>query len=81
MYLQLEEEARSLQKKIQTIENDLDQTQEQLTQANTKIEEKDKALETVSDIFTIFILWVNGIKKTIQFFMGELQSVSIGGGL
>ncbi|KAF5302723.1 hypothetical protein FQR65_LT08465 [Abscondita terminalis] len=41
-----EEEARALQKKIQTIENDLDQTQEQLTQINTKLEEKEKALQT-----------------------------------
>jgi tropomyosin-1 len=45
---QAEEEARSLQKKIQTIENELDQTQEQLTAVNTKLEEKDKALQNVS---------------------------------
>ncbi|VEN38738.1 unnamed protein product, partial [Callosobruchus maculatus] len=43
----LEEEARSLQKKIQAIENDLDQTQEQLTQVNGKLEEKEKALQNV----------------------------------
>ncbi|XP_031331895.1 uncharacterized protein LOC116162420 [Photinus pyralis] len=43
-----EEEARALQKKIQTIENDLDQTGEQLTQINAKLEEKEKALQTVS---------------------------------
>ncbi|KAF7281650.1 hypothetical protein GWI33_004502 [Rhynchophorus ferrugineus] len=43
-----EEEARSLQKKIQTIENDLDQTQEQLTQVMGKLEEKEKALQNVS---------------------------------
>ncbi|KAJ8884002.1 hypothetical protein PR048_015858, partial [Dryococelus australis] len=41
-----EEEARSLQKKIQTIENELDQTQESLGQVNAKLEEKDKALQT-----------------------------------
>lgn len=46
--LQAEEEARSLQKKIQTIENDLDQTQEQLTQVLGKLEEKEKALQNVS---------------------------------
>lgn len=46
--VQAEEEARSLQKKIQTIENDLDQTQEQLTQVLGKLEEKEKALQNVS---------------------------------
>lgn len=46
--MQAEEEARSLQKKIQTIENDLDQTQEQLTQVLGKLEEKEKALQNVS---------------------------------
>lgn len=45
---QAEEEARSLQKKIQTIENELDQTQEQLTQVMGKLEEKEKALQNVS---------------------------------
>nr|CAD7423152.1 unnamed protein product [Timema monikensis] len=40
-----EEEARALQKKIQQIENDLDQTQEQLGAVNTKLEDKDKALQ------------------------------------
>ncbi|KPJ16231.1 Tropomyosin-2 [Papilio machaon] len=40
-----EEEARQLQKKIQTIENDLDQTQEGLMQVNAKLEEKEKALQ------------------------------------
>lgn len=45
---QAEEEARNLQKKIQTVENDLDQTQEALTQVNTKLEEKNKALQNVS---------------------------------
>lgn len=43
-----EEEARALQKKIQTIENELDQTQEALMQVNAKLEEKDKALQNVS---------------------------------
>lgn len=46
--MQAEEEARSLQKKIQQIENELDQTQEQLMQVNAKLEEKDKALQNVS---------------------------------
>lgn len=46
---QAEEEARALQKKIQTIENDLDQTQEALMQVNAKLEEKDKALQNVSN--------------------------------
>lgn len=48
LHAQAEEEARSLQKKIQTIENELDQTQEALMQVNTKLEEKDKALQNVS---------------------------------
>ena len=39
---------RALQKKIQQIENELDQVQESLTQATTKLEEKEKALQTVS---------------------------------
>ncbi|RWS28428.1 hypothetical protein B4U80_00621 [Leptotrombidium deliense] len=43
-----EEEVRALQKKIQQVENELDQVQEQLTAANTKLEEKDKALQNVS---------------------------------
>jgi tropomyosin 1 len=50
-----EEEARTLQKKIQTIENDLDQTQEQETLVNGKLEEKEKALQNVST-FHCFIL-------------------------
>lgn len=45
---QAEEEARSLQKKIQAIENDLDQTQEALMQVNAKLDEKDKSLQIVS---------------------------------
>lgn len=52
--MQLEEEARSLQKKIQTIENDLDQTQEQLTQVNAKLDEKEKALQNVSFFFIFY---------------------------
>ncbi|KAF4514031.1 UNVERIFIED_CONTAM: hypothetical protein B566_EDAN018694 [Ephemera danica] len=44
---QAEEEARSLQKKIQTIENELDQTQEQLMQVTAKLEDKDKALQNL----------------------------------
>jgi hypothetical protein len=48
IFVQAEEEARSLQKKIQQIENDLDQTMEQLMQVNAKLDEKDKALQNVS---------------------------------
>jgi tropomyosin 1 len=54
--VQAEEEARSLQKKIQTIENDLDQTQEGLMQVNAKLEEKDKALQNVSTILAFHLL-------------------------
>lgn len=43
-----EEESRAFQKKMQTIENELDQTQEQLAQAMTTLEEKNKGLQTVS---------------------------------
>lgn len=50
---QAEEEARALQKKIQTIENELDQTQEALMQVNAKLEEKDKALQNVSQANTV----------------------------
>lgn len=46
--LKAEEEVRALQKKIQQVENELDQVQEQLTAANVKLEEKDKALQNVS---------------------------------
>ena len=45
---QSEEEVRALQKKMQQLENDLDQAQEQLLAANAKLEEKDKALQNVS---------------------------------
>lgn len=45
---QSEEEVRALQKKMQQLENDLDQAQENLLAANSKLEEKDKALQTVS---------------------------------
>lgn len=51
VFSQAEEEARSLQKKIQTVENDLDQTQEALMQVNTKLEEKNKALQNVSPFY------------------------------
>lgn len=53
---QAEEEARSLQKKIQTVENDLDQTQEALMQVNAKLEEKNKSLQNVSWIILGSIL-------------------------
>lgn len=43
-----EEEVRNLQKKIQQIENEFDTCQEQLMAANTKLEEKEKALQNVS---------------------------------
>lgn len=49
--MQAEEEVRALQKKMQQLENDLDQAQEQLLAANAKLEEKDKALQNVSPIF------------------------------
>ena len=46
---------RALQKKMQQLENDLDQAQEQLLAANAKLEEKDKALQNVSlENFTCF---------------------------
>ena len=39
---------RELQKKMQQLENDLDQTQEKLMNANQRLEEKEKALQNVS---------------------------------
>jgi TolA-binding protein len=62
-----EEEARTLQKKIQTIENDLDQTQEQETAVNGKLEEKEKALQNVSDesfLSNFFLIAGNFSKAT-----------------
>lgn len=56
-HLQAEEEARSLQKKIQTVENELDQTQEALTQVNAKLDEKNKALQNVSTPFFSYFIW------------------------
>jgi tropomyosin-1 len=53
--VQAEEEARSLQKKIQLIENDLDQTMEQLMQVNAKLDEKDKALQNVSFVHVMLM--------------------------
>jgi septal ring factor EnvC (AmiA/AmiB activator) len=47
-HLQAEEEVRALQKKIQAVENELDQVQENLGNANSKLDEKDKALQIVS---------------------------------
>ena len=38
---------------MQQLENDLDQVQEQLLKANTQLEEKDKALQNVSEAFSI----------------------------
>ena len=46
--MQAEEEVRELQKKMQQLENDLDQTQEKLMNANQRLEEKEKALQNVS---------------------------------
>lgn len=54
-----EEEARALQKKIQTIENELDQTQEALMQVNAKLEEKDKALQNVSTHYSYLLGYWN----------------------
>jgi septal ring factor EnvC (AmiA/AmiB activator) len=56
IFVQAEEEARSLQKKIQQIENDLDQTMEQLMQVNAKLDEKDKALQNVSYMHIVHLL-------------------------
>lgn len=50
--IQAEEEVRDLQKKMQQLENDLDQTQEKLMNANTRLEEKEKALLNVSHLQT-----------------------------
>ena len=49
---------RELQKKMQQLENDLDQTQEKLMNANQRLEEKEKALQNVSQrrLATILIL-------------------------
>ncbi len=57
--VQAEEEVRDLQKKMQQLENDLDQTQEKLMAANQRLEEKEKALQNVSHSFqtTIFIFF------------------------
>lgn len=52
--LEAEEEVRALQKKIQQVENELDQVQENLGNANSKLDEKDKALQVVSLAFFIF---------------------------
>jgi hypothetical protein len=38
---------------MQQLENDLDQAQENLLAANSKLEEKDKALQTVSSLYEI----------------------------
>ena len=48
--LKAEEEVRELQKKMQQLENDLDQTQEKLMNANQRLEEKEKALQNVSTL-------------------------------
>lgn len=51
---QLEEELRDTQKKMMQTENDLDKVQEDLTAANTKLEEKEKTVQEVSGIFSSF---------------------------
>lgn len=83
MTQQTEEEARQLQKKIQTVENELDSTQEALTQVNTKLEEKNKALQNVSIPIQFFhldllIFYTRNVKvlnikklKEIQVSIGE----------
>jgi len=52
---------RALQKKMQQLENDLDQAQEQLLAANAKLEEKDKALQNVSHPHIIFSFFLTPI--------------------
>ena len=54
--LKAEEEVRELQKKMQQLENDLDQTQEKLMNANQRLEEKEKALQNVSTQCGLFRL-------------------------
>ncbi|KAG5682089.1 hypothetical protein PVAND_011468 [Polypedilum vanderplanki] len=61
-----EEEARTLQKKIQTIENDLDQTQEQETLVNGKLEEKEKALQNIEKKYVIKKFSPNGINTMTE---------------
>lgn len=62
-----EEEARGLQKKIQTVENDLDQTQEALMQVNAKLEEKNKNLQNVSrSLVGCELLWVGGFYVVVH---------------
>ena len=51
--LKAEEEVRELQKKMQQLENDLDQTQEKLMNANQRLEEKEKALQNVSTLCAV----------------------------
>lgn len=61
---QSEEEVRQLQRKIQAVENELDQVQENLTNAITKLEEKDKALQNVSSVLFNFMK-SNKIRKSL----------------
>lgn len=60
---QAEEEVRALQKKIQQVENELDQVQENLGNANSKLDEKDKALQVVSTS-KFFIVLINLLIKS-----------------
>ena len=46
--LQAEDELRQIQRKMQTLENDYDDTSEKLLVANNNLVEKDKALSNVS---------------------------------
>lgn len=49
--MQLEEELRDTQKKMMQTENDLDKVQEDLSAANTSLEEKEKKVQEVSQLF------------------------------
>ena len=60
---------RELQKKMQQLENDLDQTQEKLMNANQRLEEKEKALQNVSHRQTTNLI--------LSLFSSSLSSVQI----
>lgn len=71
--IQSEEEVRALQKKMQQLENDLDQAQENLLAANSKLEEKDKALQTVSSSIKYLSVSQTEISPTRKRRRGEKQ--------
>lgn len=61
-----------MQKKIQTVENELDQTQEALTLVTGKLEEKNKALQNVSTMFKLLkkiagITYKNNMENVVHF--------------